>query len=183
MKCPPFTNNSINNSYLCEKIIPNVEDKVKCILITKELYLEEDEISVDYINNLTKEYADLYKSIDNIVSKQENDIYSIYTYKDLNCLQETANEAPQIDFKGFDEKIKIALELNDSLIKTIVVKTNDDKYSRSSKQFYFTNPSNGKLLLNISKIIPVQKIEINEDLNTIIEKLDDKNEEFIKFLT
>ena len=174
--CPSGTHKN-NNTYFCEQII---EDKEECILKEEKLILN-DEISINYAESITQYYVDQYGFSNDYVFKQENKIYKIYTYKNSTCLNITANEAPQMDFGNCYEKVKSHYGIKEDLIITIII-INEKENSKPSKQFYFSDPSNGKIL-NISEICFDDKIVIQEDIKTLIEKLDDQKEEFIIYLT
>ena len=79
--CPTGTIQSINDNFRCEEKIGNDEDEEYCQLMTTNLESNNHELSYDEINQLTLEYFEQFGSLDNFVSKKENDNYIIYIYK------------------------------------------------------------------------------------------------------
>ena len=160
-----------------EEIIQN-EDK--CEL--KEMELFEDEISIKDINDFTVDYVNKYGYSNKFVSKIENEFYSIYSYKNLTCLQMTSNEASQIDFGKCYEKVKNETGILEDLIITII-NPKEDIISNTLNKFYFSNPTNGELI-NISEICSNETIEINEDIKSLIDhQLDEQKKDFVYSLT
>ena len=181
-KCPTGTKSSINNAYICEDLKPmNEEEKDNCKLEEKELMLLNNDISEMDINDITVEYVNKYGISNDYVYKQENDIYTIYTYKNLSCLKNKANEASQINFGECYDKIKVHYGIIEDLIITII-NSKEEKNVNSLIAFYFSNPINGTLL-NASKVCADEKIIIQEDVMSLIETLDKEKEKFIIFLT
>ena len=178
LECPSNTKSSINDIYLCEQIKIIEEEKDKCKLIQDKLNLYKEKILINNINDLTVDYVNQYGISNNFVSKKENIIYTIYTYKNLTCLQETANEASLMDFGECYEKIKNSLGIKEELIITLVNKKNEI----TSTKFYFSNPLDGKYI-NASEICAEEVIIIKEDIKALISQLDEKKEEYIIFLT
>ena len=136
------------------------EDKNKCELRKNELvYMSDEEleymnynlnITNELINSLTVKYSKIFGLSNNFVVKQEYELYSIYIYKNLTCLQNTTNEAPQIDFGDCYKKAQLYLGKNEELIISIV-SIKDNKNSKPLTKFYFSNPFNGQLL-NLNEI-------------------------------
>jgi hypothetical protein len=176
-KCPSGAESSINDTYICNEII--AEEKERCKLRDKDFKMNE--ITSNIINNLTVDYVNEYGNSFDYVSKQGNKIYTIFIYKDIDCLKKTANEAPQIDFGKCYEKIKNSYNITDELIITLINKIEEDS-TNPSTSVYFSNPMNGELL-NFSDICSEETIVIQEDVLSIIEKLDEKKETYIKYLT
>ena len=157
------------------------KDVEECNLVEGELdLLIENELYLNDINSLTKQYIDQFGLSNNNVSKQENDFYAIYLYKNATCLQNKTNEAPLIDFGICYNKVKETLGIQDDLI-IVIINNKQEKSANSLNKFYFSNPINGSLL-NITEICSEEKIIIKEDVMTLIEKLDDKKEEYIIYL-
>jgi hypothetical protein len=125
--CPSNTKISLNNANLCEKIEIIEEDKEKCKLEEKELWLEDNEISENNVNLLTKDYINQFGFSYDYVLKQEDRFYQIFIYKNFTCLQIKANEASEIDFGQCYEKVKNAYEITDDLIITIIKFKGDKK--------------------------------------------------------
>ena len=51
-------------------------------------------IKIKIIRMLTKKYLEQFGFSNNNISKQENDFYTVYLYKNVTCLEIKANEAP-----------------------------------------------------------------------------------------
>ena len=181
--CPSGTKSLYNDSYICEEIKQKIveEDKEICMLNEKKLNIKKNEIENKNINLLTVDYAYDYGASNNFVSKQDNKYYTIYIYKNLTCLKNVANEAPQIDFGECYEKIKKNYNIKEELIITLI-NIKGDKNTKSFTKFNFSNPLNGELL-NINEVCSEEKIIIEEDVMSLMNVLDDKKEDFIIYLT
>ena len=176
--CPSGTVISNSNSYLCEK---QIEDD--CKLIEKALDLYDEEIILENdINSLTVNYiSEFGPNRNNFVSKSENEFFRVYSYKNITCLNNLANEATQIDFKNCYTKVINELGITEDLLITIINVNKDMK--KPDPDFYFSYPLTGKII-NITGICTGEVITKNEDVQSIMEqKLDEKKEEFIYFLT
>ena len=179
-KCPQGTQKSMNNTFLCEEIKYDEEDKEKCTLKEKTLNFPEIDIMEGNIEFLTKEYVNEYGFSNFFVSKKENELFTVYIYKNLTCLKIRANEAPLIDFGNCYEKIKRNYSIeDDDLVITLI---NYKEEENSNKNFYFSDPSTGGLL-KANEICAEETIIIQEDVISLMEELDDKKEEYIVHLT
>ena len=181
--CPPNTQISLNNTYLCEKIGIIEEDKEKCKLEVKELLLPDDEISENNVNLLTKDYIKQFGFSYDYVLKKEDRLFQIFIYKNFTCLQIKAKEASEIDFGQCYEKVKNTYNISDDLLITIIkIKGDKKKNTKSTNTYAFSHPETG-IILNISEICKDEIITIQEDVYSLIENLDDIKEEYIIQLT
>ena len=98
----------------------------------------------EFVNSLTIKYADNYIS-NNVVYKQENELYIIYLYKNLSFFKIMINEAPQIDYEECHQKVLLNLGTNDDLIISLVIIKESQNTKRKTKVF-FSNPLDGQLL-------------------------------------
>ena len=186
-KCPQQTQKSKNDTFLCELIeIKEEEDKEKCELVEKKLQLfSKQEISLENINSLSVEYANEYRFSNDYVLKYENINYKVYIYKNTTCVEIKAKEAPNPNFGKCYDKVKKFYNISDEeeLIVTIVTrKENKKKNIESFNTYNLSHPITGELL-NITKICANEKIEIQEDVLSKIEALENKKEEDIIYLT
>ena len=174
-QCPSGTESTVNDTFICKEVT-----KERCKL-RKEI-IKTNDVTANYINNLTVDYVNQYGSSLDYVSKQENNIYTIYIYKDITCLQRTAGEAPQIDFGECYQKIKDHYIIEDDELIITLINKREDNNPNPSTSFLFSHPQSG-IILEVSEVCSDEKIVIQEDVLSIIEQLDDKKEEYIKFLT
>ena len=123
-------------------------EESKCQLRENELDYMSDSINAnilnEFINSLTMKYADNYIS-NNVVYKQENELYIIYIYKNLSCFQIMANEVPQIDYEECHKKVLLNLGINYDLIISLVI-IKDSQNTKPKTKVFFSNPLNGQLL-------------------------------------
>ena len=181
--CPSNTQISLNDANLCEKIEVVEENKEKCKLEEKELWLDDNEISENNVNLLTKDYINQFGFSYDYVLKEEDRFYQIFIYKNFTCLQIKAKEASEIDFGKCYEKVKNAYKISDDLIITIIkIKGDKKKNIKSTNTYAFSHPETG-IILNISDICEGEKIIIQEDVYSLLENLDDTKEKYIIHLT
>ena len=184
-KCPEGSFLSFNISYFCEDIAELEKFQSKSLIYEKEVDLPVNNISVESINLITSEYLDQVGNSTNFVSKMVNENYKIYIYKDSSSLEETANEAPQIDFGECYQKVKKYYNINDDLIVTIINnETDKDINGKSSNIYSFSHPETGKILNTNNICDENDKIMVKEDLKSLMKGiLDNKKEDYINYLT
>ena len=147
------------------------------MILKKELNLTNDEISEENINSLTSEYLNQVGNLTNFVSKIENDEYKIYIYKNISSLEDTAGEAPQIDFGECYDKVKIYYNIKEELLITLISNQTDKSiYGKASNKYSFSHPETGKVLNTTGIRSEDDKIIVKEDIKTLLENIDDKKE-------
>ena len=174
-KCP---SNTIDNNFICQ-IEKTKEDP--CKITKKKLDKSKKEISIYDINPLTKEYASNYISTNDYVTTFDNNLISIYIYKNISCLEITTGSAPQIDFGECYQKLIHHYKIQDNIIISII-SINSNSNSKPVTTYTFSHPISGEVL-NSSEICADEKIVIQEDIMSLMENIDDKKEEFIIFCT
>ena len=181
-KCPNNTIGS-NITFICEEI-KKEEPQEQCKITTNSLLSYKKNVTSNDLNPLTEVYAINYRSSNDYVSTYKNDYISLYIYKNITCLENTTGSAPQIDFGDCYQKVKDSYDIEDDLIISIII-IDDYDSNRNSKPittYAFSDPLSGKIL-NSSKVCANEKIVIQEDIKTLIEKIDDQKEDFILFCT
>ena len=184
--CPEGTKESKNDKFLCEII--EIENEDNCEL--KEYHLKlssKQEISLEYLNSLAREYIELPPPKD-YVSKYENNNYIVYLYKNVECVERKVSEAPIPNFGDSYDKVKRYYNVseNEDLIYAIV-KEKDNKgknipsKGQSVSVYNLINPQNCEVL-NISEVCGEDKIEVQEDVLSKLETSEEKKE-YIKYLT
>ena len=149
----------------------------------KVLNLEKNILTGKIINDLTVDYAYKYRYYNNYVEKYENDDYLIYIYNNLNSLKNISNEATIIDFGDCYEKIKNVNQIEkDLIITTITIKENNNN-NRYSTKYLFSNPITGEIIKNTSDICANDKIIMQENAMTLMNRFDKEKKEDIIFLT
>ena len=152
------------------------------MILKKELNLTNDEISEENINSLTSEYLNQVGNLTNFVSKMENEEYKIYIYKNISSLEDTAGEAPQIDFGECYDKVKRHYNIKEELLITLISNQTDKSiYGKASNKYSFSHPETGKVLNTTGIRSEDDKIIVKEDIKTLLENIDDKKEEYINF--
>jgi hypothetical protein len=173
-KCPSKTKISKDDPNLCEEI--KQEEKI-CNLKTNDLNLNNNEFSEENLTNLTTDYANNYGYFDNYVYKSENDYYKIYIYNNIECLQNTSQDAKLVDFGKFYESFL----MQNNFIKEPIVVMVTNKTSKETK-YAFADPEQGNLL-DICGFFDDSIILVREDIQSLIDDLDDKKEEYIMHMT
>ena len=179
--CPEGTLLSLNISYLCQ----NIEEleKYKSIIYEKEINLTNNEISDYSINSLTKEYISHVGNMTNIVSKMENENLKIYIYRNITSLEETAGEAPKIDFGECYNKVKSHYDIKGDLLITLIKNETDRSiYGSASNKYAFCHPETGEVLNTTGICSEEDKIIIKENVRTLLENIDDKKKEYINYI-
>ena len=164
---PPNTVPSADDPYYCEEIVQPLN---KCILKIEQLNIEEDDLTNEELNSYGEDYKQRYGSSRDYVLKLENDYYKIFIYNNIECLEETAEDAPLVDFGNCDDKVKTKYGITSDLINIIVL-IKDRKNKKQRTSFAFANPSTGQLI-NISDTCAGEKIEIKENIISLIEESD-----------
>ena len=182
--CPTGTYHSSNNTYLCEDNIESEKYINNSILLEKKLEFEGNNVSLDFINSLNKNYLDHVGNSSNVVSKSTNNDLNIYIYKNVDNLEEVDHEAPLIDFGDCYNKVKSHYNIKDDLIVTIINnETNREAYGKATNQYLFSFPDSGKFIDTAGICDENDKIVIKEDIKTLMEGIEPQKEEYIKFLT
>ena len=154
------------------------------MILEKELNLENTEMSEVNINSLTTEYLNHVGNLTNFVSKMENNDYKIYIYKNISSLEDTAGDAPQIDFGECYNKVKNHYNIKEDLLITLITNQTDKSiYGKASNKYIFSHPETGEVLNTTGICSEDDKIIIKEDIKTLLENIDDKKEEYIIFLS
>ena len=164
--CPDGTYHSSNNTYLCEDNIESEKYINNSILLEKKLEFEGNNVSLDIINSLNKNYLDHVGNSSNVVSKSTNNDLNIYIYKNVDNLEEVDHEAPLIDFGDCYNKVKSHYNIKDDLIVTIINnETNKEAYGKATNQYLFSFPDSGKFIDTEGICNENDKIVIKEDKN------------------
>ena len=88
-ECPTGTT---SNNYIC------IADSDKCILGKNEIFLAEND-NLEIIGTLVKSYISEFYYTELYVSQYENQNYTIFIYKEGNCIKELNLLMPNVDFK------------------------------------------------------------------------------------
>ena len=176
-ECPSNTIPSSDNNYICEE---KKEDEDQCKITQNELISSNDEVSINYINSLTKFYAKNFFSTNYYVSTYKNNYMSIYIYNNISCLIKKTGTAPEIDFGECYNKVKNFYNISEDLIISIInINKNNTKPITT---YAFSDPITGEIL-NSTKVCFNEKIVIQEDVKALMKNIDDKKEELIYFCT
>ena len=173
-KCPFNTRISNKYDYICKESIEE-----KCKVMKKKLQIYKKELSINDINPLIEEYTNNYIDTDDHVSIYENYLISVYIYKNIFCLKNTTNSAPQIDFNECYEKIVNYYNISESIVISII-NIKIDSNSKPITKYALFHPESGELLNN-SEICANKTIIIQEDVVALMEKTDYNNKGFIIF--
>ena len=175
--CPRGTLLSYNN--ICTDI-----NKDEPLLLNMALNFTVNNIPLDYINSLNKEYLNQVGDLSNVVYKGSNEHLNVYIYKDSSALEQLDNEAPIIDFGNCYDKVKKFFNINDYLIVTIINnETNKETYGKATNQYLFSFPDSGDPIDTTDICDENDIIIITEDLKNLMEGLDPKKVEDILFFT
>ena len=182
-KCPKETVLSFNISYLCQNLLELQKYKSESVMFEKILNISSQEISIDTINNIASEYVDNVANYTNFVSKMVSEDYKIYIYKNSSALEETEEQAPQIDFGECYDKVKKYYNINQDLLVTLISNETDKSiYGKASNKYTFSSPETGKVLDTTGICNEKDKIIVQESIKTLMENIDDKKKEYINYL-
>ena len=129
-RCPQGT--SPNSQKIC--LMDNVDSCLKSeIEIDLQEFLKNGGIDIN-----AKNYAKEFNYTKKHVSLFYNSIYSIFFYKDSNCIEELSLNVPKVDFGNCYTKIKNNLEppTTDNIIIALIEKSNGQKKSTTTYSFY-----------------------------------------------
>ena len=181
--CPIGTILSFNISFFCQDIEELQKYNSKPVIFEKVLNLSDEGISIDNINTITSEYLENVANYTNFVSKLVSDSYKLYIYKDSSALEETADEAPQIDFGECYEKVKKYYNINENLLVTLINNEEDKVYGKASNKYTFSNPYTGEVLNTTNICNEDDKIIVKESINALLKNIDGQKEEYINYLS
>ena len=109
--------------------------------------------------------------------------YKIYIYKNSSALEETEEQAPQIDFGECYDKVKKYYNINQDLLVTLISNETDKSiYGKASYKYTFSSPETGKVLDTTGICNEKDKIIVQESIKTLMENIDDKKKEYINYL-
>ena len=109
--------------------------------------------------------------------------YKIYIYKNSSALEETEEQAPQIDFGECYDKVKKYYNINQDLLVTLISNETDKSiYGKASNKYKFSSPETGKVLDTTGICNEKDKIIVQESIKTLMENIDDKKKEYINYL-
>ena len=114
--CPEGTVS--NNDNICE-----IENNDKCFYNKNFLMSSYDEINDEFIDMLIYNYANEFKNNDNVVLLYSDFFgisYSIFIYKNINCLKNISDDYPFINFTSCYNKIKNIYQIKNELIITLI---------------------------------------------------------------
>ena len=113
----------------------------KCILRKTKMEIERNSI-IETVNLNAKIYAEEFGYTSKHVSYYYNDEYSILLYKDNDCIQSLLIDISKIDFESCYNKVKVNLNINNTIIIAIVERYNSK--GQSTSIFYLYSPEKGE---------------------------------------
>ena len=158
-ECPTGTT---NNNYIC------IADSDKCILGKNEIFLAEND-NLEIIGTLVKSYIAEFYYTELYVSQYENQNYTIFIYKEGNCIKELNLLMPNVDFKDCYTKVQNEYGINEKLIIVIVNKNINNILSNPITYYSFYHPKSGDKL-DAERICKDDTIVVVESLNSYLNK-------------
>ena len=158
-ECPSGTT---SNNYYC------LADSNKCVLGVNDIILaEKDNLTI--ISTLVKSYIAEFYYTELYISKYENQNYTIYIYKESNCIKELNLLMPNVDFQKCYTKVQNEYGINEKLI-IVIVNKNINNLLRNPITFYsFYHPKSGEKL-DAERICKDDTIIVVESLNSFLNK-------------
>ena len=155
-KCPDDMN---VNVFKCE--IKNINS---CSLSIFELNLTIDEVETINMDYFSKNYVEEFNYTNNQIINYTNEEYSLIIYKNSSCIRELSLTIPTIDFGECYEKIKLAYNISEELVVSILDK--HLKNGNSKISYLLFNPTNGEKF-NSNEICKNETIVIKENIFSI----------------
>ena len=172
--CPNETQKN-DTDHFCKDI-----DLTSCKLTKDDYTYLKENITEDEIEIYAKKFAKEYSYTYNHLSVFENDILSIFIYKNNSCISELKLN-PQVIYEKCYEEVKKIYNIDEELIIVLITNKKENNGSPRIDSYTMHEPKKGKLLRidDICKDIP---IEVQED---ILKKIENTNAdiESIKYLT
>ena len=179
-QCPDDTHISSEDNNKCEEIIEETtiieEEKGECNLNLNEYELSNETLTVNELNNFTKNYASKYGKSDNYITKIENEFYKIFIYNNIICLENVSPDAKLIDFGDNYLNLLGEYQIQDPI--TMIV---TDKKSNVST-YSFSDPNTGEILDDLNQAFRNLNILVREDINNLLSHLDNKRREYILYM-
>ena len=152
-------------------------------ILEKPLNIQRNEISLEVINSLNKQYIIEIGDKLNVVSKYFNNSFTIYIYKNISIFEEISGEAPIINFGECYNKVKKHYNLLDFPIITIIRnKTNNNPFGKDENRYVFSFPESGEIINTTNVCDENDKIIIIEDIKNLMNDLDHQKEKYINGL-
>ena len=170
-KCPEDT---IEENFICKKIDPQL-----CTLNQNE-FNYGNILSKEGIETMTKGYKEEFIYANNTISEYQNDLYKIFLFKNSSCITELSLKVANIDFGNCYNKVKQAYNINDDLIKAVILNFDTKFHNKPTTSYSFYDPNNGKKL-DASNICMNDTIIINENLLSFLDE-NSTNYNNIKYL-
>ena len=139
----PINTQSNNNEYICKDINVN-----NCILTKNDYYALSENLTENEVETFVKNYVKEFQYTKNHVSVYKNNIYTIFIYKNGECIYELMSNTSKVDFGECYSKIQNIYNLNDNIIITIINRKIRELNYQKIFSYSMSHPVTGETLIS-----------------------------------